>query len=116
VPRSRIPDLLARSEAIAADHEVTIGSFGHAGDGNLHPTLVVPRGDDGTVLQRALAAFDDLVLAALDLGGTITGEHGVGSIKAPFLEREIGAGNLAIQRRIKRALDPHDLLNPGRWL
>ena len=116
VPRSRIPDLLARSEAIAVAHEVTIGSFGHAGDGNLHPTLVVPREDDGTVLRRALEAFDALVLAALDLGGTITGEHGVGSIKAPFLEREIGAGNLAIQRRIKRALDPQGLLNPGRWL
>lgn len=116
VPRSRIPKLLARAEAIADDHEVTIGSFGHAGDGNLHPTLVVPRDDDGTVLDRALKAFDALVLAALDLGGTITGEHGVGSIKAPFLEREVGTANLALQRRIKRALDPHDLLNPGRWL
>lgn len=116
VPRSRIPELLARSEDIAAEHDVTIGSFGHAGDGNLHPTLVVPRGDDGTVLQRALAAFDDLVLAALDLGGTITGEHGVGSIKAPFLEREIGTANLALQRRIKHTLDPLGLLNPGRWL
>lgn len=116
VPRSRIPELLARAEAIAEDHEVTIGSFGHAGDGNLHPTLVVPREDDGTVLHRALKAFDALVLAALDLGGTITGEHGVGSIKAPFLEREVGTANLALQRRIKRALDPHDLLNPGRWL
>ncbi len=116
VPRSRIPELLARAEAIAERRDVTIGSFGHAGDGNMHPTLVVPREDDGTVLRRALAAFDELVLAALDLGGTITGEHGVGSIKAPFLEREIGAGNLEVQRRIKRALDPHGLLNPGRWL
>jgi glycolate oxidase len=116
VPRSRIPELLGRSEAIAEHHRVTIGSFGHAGDGNLHPTLVVPRDDDGTVLRRALSAFDELVVAALDLGGTITGEHGVGSIKAPFLEREIGADNLAVQRRIKRELDPLGLLNPGRWL
>jgi glycolate oxidase len=116
VPRSQIPALLAKTEEIAERRDVTIGSFGHAGDGNMHPTLVVPRDDDGIVLKRALAAFDDLVIAALDLGGTITGEHGVGSIKAPFLEREIGAGNLAVQRRIKRALDPHALLNPGRWL
>jgi len=116
VPRSRIPALLARSEDIATEHDVTIGSFGHAGDGNLHPTLVVPHGDDGTVLTRALAAFDDLVVSALDLGGTITGEHGVGSIKAPFLEREVGTANLALQRRIKRTLDPLGLLNPGRWL
>ncbi len=116
VPRSRVPELLARAEDIAAQHEVTIGTFGHAGDGNLHPSLVVPREDDGTVLQRAMTAFDDLVLAALDLGGTITGEHGVGRVKAPFLEREIGADNLAVQRRIKRELDPLGLLNPGRWL
>lgn len=116
VPRSRVPELLARSEAIAEEHDVTIGTFGHAGDGNLHPTLVVPRGDDGTVRRRALAAFDALVLTALDLGGTITGEHGVGSAKAPFLEREIGSANLQLQRRIKRTLDPQGILNPGRWL
>lgn len=116
VPRSRVPDLLTRSEAIAEQHQVMIGTFGHAGDGNLHPTLVIPRGDDGEVLSRARQAFDDLVLAALDLGGTITGEHGVGSAKSAFLEREIGADNLALQRRIKKALDPQGILNPGRWL
>ncbi len=116
VPRSRVPELLGRAQDIAEQRDVTIGSFGHAGDGNLHPTLVVPRDDDGTVLHRALAAFDDLVLAALELGGTITGEHGVGTIKAPFLEQEVGTANLAVQRRIKRELDPLGLLNPGRWL
>jgi glycolate oxidase len=94
---------------------VTIGNFGHAGDGNFHPTIVLPRGDLDA-LERGKAAFDDLLVAALDLGGTITGEHGVGSVKQPFLEREIGATSLAVQRSIKHALDPQNLLNPGKWL
>ncbi|MTV24202.1 FAD-binding protein [Nitriliruptoraceae bacterium ZYF776] len=115
VPRSRIPELFARTEAISAARDVLIGTFGHAGDGNMHPTIVVPHGD-ADALVRGRAAFDDLLEAALDLGGTITGEHGVGSVKEPFLERELGAGNLDVQRRIKRALDPQGLLNPGKWL
>lgn len=115
VPRSAIADYFGRAADIAADRDVTIGNFGHAGDGNLHPTIVIPR-SDGDALDRARDAFDDLVVSALDLGGTITGEHGVGQIKAPFLEREIGADNLALQRRIKQTLDPQNLLNPGRWL
>lgn len=115
VPRSRIPALLERTERIAAAREVTIGTFGHAGDGNMHPTIVLPHGDEEAAV-RGRAAFDDLVLAALDLGGTITGEHGVGIVKQPFLEREVGAVSLAVQRRIKAALDPAGLLNPGKWL
>ncbi len=115
VPRSKIPALLGRTEAIAADRGVTIGTFGHAGDGNMHPTIVLPHGDEDA-LVRGKAAFDDLLLAALDLDGTIAGEHGVGLVKEPFLEREVGAANLAVQRRIKQALDPQGLLNPGKWL
>ena len=115
VPRSRIPALLERTEAISAARDVTIGTFGHAGDGNMHPTIVIPHGDEDALVRGKLA-FDDLLGAALDLGGTITGEHGIGVVKQPFLEREVGAGNLAVQRSIKRTLDPHDLLNPGKWL
>jgi glycolate oxidase len=115
VPRSRIPHLVERTEAIAAHRDVTIGNFGHAGDGNFHPTIVLPRGDEDA-LERGKAAFDDLLVAALDLGGTITGEHGIGSVKQPFLERELGATSIAVQRSIKRALDPQGLLNPGKWL
>jgi glycolate oxidase len=115
VPRSRIPHLVERTEAIAERRGVTIGTFGHAGDGNMHPTIVLPRGDHDAAV-RGKAAFDDILVAALELGGTVTGEHGIGVVKQPFLEREVGSANLAVQRSIKRALDPHDLLNPGKWL
>jgi glycolate oxidase len=115
VPRSRIPHLLDRIERAAARHDVEVCTFGHAGDGNMHPCLLVPHGDD-EARGRALEAFDAIVEAALDLGGTSTGEHGVGAVKAAFLAREVGARNLEVQRAIKRALDPLDLLNPGKWL
>ncbi len=115
VPRPKLPDLIARTEAIAERHQVTIGAFGHAGDGNLHPTIVLPRGDAEAAVRGQLA-FGEVVDAALELGGTITGEHGVGHAKAAWLEREVGTGNLAVQRAIKAALDPKGLLNPGRWL
>jgi glycolate oxidase len=115
VPRSRIPALLARIEEVADHHGAEVYTFGHAGDGNMHPVLLVPHGDDDA-RTRALAAFDGILEAALDLGGTITGEHGVGAAKAHLLAREIGTHNLAVQRAIKHALDPQDLLNPGRWL
>ena len=115
VPRSRIPALLDRIEQVASRHGAEVYTFGHAGDGNMHPVLLVPHGDE-EARTRALAAFDGILEAALDLGGTITGEHGVGSAKAHLLAREVGADNLAVQRAIKHALDPQDLLNPGRWL
>jgi glycolate oxidase len=115
VPRSRIPELIDRIERIAEHHDSEVFTFGHAGDGNMHPTLLARHGDRDA-RERAMLAFDDIVLAALDLGGTITGEHGVGSIKSHFLEREVGRGNLEVQRAIKRTLDPQGLLNPGRWL
>ena len=115
VPRSNIPALIERTERIAEKRGVTIGSFGHAGDGNMHPTIVLPHGD-AEAGAAARAAFDDLVVAALELDGTITGEHGVGFVKQPFLEREIGARNYDLQRAIKHTYDPDHLLNPGRWL
>ncbi|MEX1178543.1 MAG: FAD-linked oxidase C-terminal domain-containing protein [Nitriliruptor sp.] len=115
VPRSKIPHLVGRTEEIAAARDVTIGTFGHAGDGNMHPTIVLPRGDEDA-LVRGKAAFDDILEVALELGGTVTGEHGIGVVKQPFLEREVGSASLAVQRSIKRALDPQDLLNPGKWL
>jgi glycolate oxidase len=112
VPLHRIPDLLAGIERIATTCEVTIGTFGHAGDGNMHPTVVTPHGDTAAE-ARGARAFDEVVRLALDLGGTVTGEHGVGSLKLPYLERELGAGR-DLHRRIRDALDPNGLFNPGR--
>lgn len=115
VPRSRVPDMLRAIEAIAAKHEVRIGTFGHAGDGNLHPDLVLERGDPrGEAITKAVQA--DLYQAALDLGGTVTGEHGIGSARREWLEPQLGTAAVRVMRSIKTALDPQGLLNPGRVL
>ncbi|MDK3255527.1 FAD-binding oxidoreductase [Blastococcus capsensis] len=112
VPRSRIAQFLDGCDAIAAARALTIGVVGHAGDGNMHPTICFdPTDDDQRV--RAFAAFDDILELGLALGGTITGEHGVGVLKVDWLEREIGPVALDVHRSIKSALDPAGLLNPG---
>lgn len=113
VPRSRVPDLLRSIERVAADHDVTVGTFGHAGDGNLHPTFVWQR-DDTDAEERVQAACGDLYGAAIKLGGTVTGEHGIGETRKAYLEGQIGAGAVAVMRSIKAALDPLNILNPGR--
>ncbi|HUG85216.1 MAG TPA: FAD-linked oxidase C-terminal domain-containing protein, partial [Euzebya sp.] len=113
VTRSKVPALIAATERIAEQCGVDIFTYGHAGDGNMHPTLRWDHGDtDGKA--RAMTAFDDILAAALALGGTITGEHGVGLLKDAWLEREVGTASLDIQRAIKQALDPRGILNPGK--
>jgi len=108
-----VPDMLREIERIAAKHDVRIGTFGHAGDGNLHPDLVLERGDpNGAAITKAVQ--DDLYQAALDLGGTVTGEHGIGSARTAWLEPQRGADAVRVMRAIKTALDPQGLLNPGR--
>ena len=115
VPRSRVPDMLRAVEAIAARHDVRIGTFGHAGDGNLHPDLVLERGGpDNARITKAVQA--DLYQAALDLGGTVTGEHGIGSARVEWLEAQRGPDAIRVMRAIKTALDPQGLFNPGRVL
>lgn len=109
VPRSRVVDLIAAVEGIAADTGLTIGVFGHAGDGNLHPTLIFNEASRDV----ALKAFDRITEAALALGGTITGEHGVGRLKADWLARELDPVALELQRALRRTFDPEGLLNPG---
>jgi len=113
VPRARIADMVERIEEISARHEVVIATFGHAGDGNLHPTCVLDP-DDGDCCERMRAAFDEILDAAVLLGGTIIGEHGVGLAKLPYLERRLGADQVALLRRIKRAFDPDNILNPSK--
>ena len=114
-PRSRLPELLAAIERIAAAHDVPCGTFGHAGDGNLHPTFVWERGD-AAAADRAQAACEELYGAAIELGGTVTGEHGIGAVRRPFLEAQAGADAVAVMRAIKDALDPLGILNPGKVL
>ena len=92
-----------------------IANIAHAGDGNLHPLLIVPA-DDPAATSAAQAAFEDIIGDALDLGGTVTGEHGVGLLKRPGLTREVSPVVAAMQHAVKRALDPHDILNPGKAL
>jgi glycolate oxidase len=115
VPRSRVPDMLRAIEAIAKRHDVRIGTFGHAGDGNLHPDLVFERGDP-RAKEITAAVQHDLYEAALSMGGTVTGEHGIGIARRDWLERQRGADAVRHMRAIKAALDPLNILNPGRVL
>jgi glycolate oxidase len=107
--------MIVAIEAVAARHDVRIGTFGHAGDGNLHPTFVFERDDpDAEAVNEA--ARGDLYKAAIALGGTITGEHGVGVARRDYLELQRGADAIRVMRQIKDALDPQGILNPGRVL
>ncbi len=113
VPRSRVPDMLREIERIGAKHDVRIGTFGHAGDGNLHPDLVFDRGDPQAAAKTE-AVRADLYRAALSLGGTVTGEHGIGLARRDWLEVQRGPDSVRVMRAIKSALDPLGILNPGR--
>jgi glycolate oxidase len=115
VPRSRVPEMLIAIEEICRRHEVRVGTFGHAGDGNLHPNLVFER-DDPRAEEVTEAVRTEFYRKALDLGGTLTAEHGIGLARRDFLELQRGAGFVAVMRAIKTALDPLNILNPGRVL
>ena len=115
VPRSRLVDLLAGIGKIAADHGVHVSCPGHVGDGNMHPTVIFDRTDPDAV-ERAQRAFAAIMQLGLALGGTITGEHGVGVLKRDWLVTELGALNTRLHRAIKAAFDPMGILNPGKVL
>ncbi len=113
VPRSKLAAMVEKIESVAKKYDLTIGTFGHAGDGNLHPTaLIDARNQDE--LNRAEKAFEEIFEFALQQGGTITGEHGVGLAKKRFLEKWIDGGARIMMERLKRALDPNQVLNPGK--
>jgi glycolate oxidase len=116
VPRSRVPQLLRAIEGIAERNAIGIGTFGHAGDGNLHPTFLLDRDEGEAAVVRLDAARRELYEAAIALGGTVTGEHGIGEARRDWLVPQRGEEAVAVMRAIKRALDPRDLLNPGRML
>ena len=117
MPVARLTNLIARGQDIAARRGLRIVMAGHAGDGNLHPSIFFdPAAAPGDPASRAQAeaAFTEIVSAALEMGGTITGEHGVGTLKARWLEQELGSRELERQRRVKALFDPRGILNPGR--
>jgi glycolate oxidase len=121
VPRSQLANMLAAIEAIGARHSLSIPTIAHAGDGNLHPNFVFDRleagdatGDEHGVPLEIWAAAEEIFQTALGLGGTLTGEHGVGVLKRRWLLDEIGSESLELQRRIKAAFDPAGIMNPGK--
>jgi glycolate oxidase len=113
VPRGRLADMVEGVAAIAEKHGLTIGVCAHAGDGNTHPTVCFD-GRDEDEARRARASFDEIMALGLELGGTITGEHGVGVLKREWMARELGPVAMEMQRGIKRVFDPLGLLNPGK--
>ncbi|MFI9613724.1 FAD-binding oxidoreductase [Streptomyces sp. NPDC052023] len=113
VPRSRLGDLIEGVERIAEKFRLTIGVVAHAGDGNTHPTVCFDA-QDPDECARARESFDEIMALGLELGGTITGEHGVGVLKKEWLAREIGPVGVEMQRAVKQAFDPLGILNPGK--
>jgi glycolate oxidase len=113
VPRSAVPAMLEQVAKIGARHGVQIATIAHAGDGNLHPLIITPAGDDAA-RAAAQAAFDELLVEAIAVGGTVTGEHGVGLLKRDGMLRELDPGAVAMQTAVRQALDPKGIFNPGK--
>jgi glycolate oxidase len=105
--------MVARTAQLGEKHRIATCSFGHAGDGNLHTQVLF---DDDSELPQVEALLDDLFDVVLEIGGTITGEHGVGLSKKKYLPKELGPDLLALQQRLKDAFDPAGILNPGKFL
>lgn len=115
VPRSQIPAMLKAVNDIAAKYKVDVGTFGHAGDGNLHPTFLCDK-RDADEFHRVEEAVDEMFDVALKLNGTLSGEHGIGTAKAKWLEKETSRGTIEFSRRLRDALDPKHLLNPTKMV
>jgi glycolate oxidase len=113
VPRSRVPDIIRRIDAIHEKYSVPIVNFGHAGDGNIHVNIMIDKDVPGEA-ERAEMAVRELVAATLELGGSMSGEHGVGLSKAPYITMELTPQQIAIMKGVKQAFDPNNILNPGK--
>ena len=113
VPRSKIPAMIKALDEIAARHNVTIATFGHAGDGNLHPSILCDRRDKEE-FKRVEAAVDEIFDVALKLQGTLSGEHGIGMAKAKWMEKETNKATVDFSKNLRRALDPKYLFNAGK--
>jgi glycolate oxidase len=113
VPRSELAEMVEHIQQIAEKYRLKVGTFGHMGDGNLHPTFLTNE-KDADEMHRVELAMKEIFDRALALGGTITGEHGVGLAKKPFLPGAVGELNLEVMKQIKRSFDPKGILNPGK--
>jgi glycolate oxidase len=113
VPRSKVPDVIRTIEKIQQKYDIPIVNFGHAGDGNIHVNIMIDKEIPG-MEEKAQSAIRDVFQAALDLNGTMSGEHGVGLSKAPFIELELSPDQIAAMKAVKHALDPNNILNPGK--
>jgi glycolate oxidase len=113
VPRSAIPEVIQRLRTISTNHGLPIAIFGHAGDGNLHPNILFDKRQPDQ-WEKAEKMVGEVFAASLAVGGTLSGEHGVGVMKRPYLEDALGPLSIEIQRKIKHALDPLNILNPGK--
>lgn len=113
VPRSKIPAMVSAIEDLAKKYDLSIGTFGHAGDGNLHPTILTDRRDTAQ-WHKVEQCVSDLFNVALSMGGTLSGEHGIGIAKAGFMKNEVGQSSIDFSRAMKAAIDPKTILNPGK--
>lgn len=113
VPRSKVPELVAKIEEIGKRHDTFVANFGHAGDGNIHVNFVVDR-EDADAVARARECVSETFQLSVALGGTISGEHGIGYVKAPYLDYAIDRPTLEIMKGIKKVFDPNGILNPGK--
>jgi glycolate oxidase len=115
VPRAAVPEMLARIERTGVRHNTLVANIAHAGDGNLPPLIITPPGDEAA-RARAQSAFEDILDDAIALGGTVTGEHGVGLLKMRGMNKELRPAVLGMHHAVTAALDPHGVLNPGKVL
>jgi glycolate oxidase len=113
VPRSAVPSMIRQVRTIAAKYDLLIPVFGHAGDGNLHPNILCNRRDPEE-MQRVRDAAAEIFSAAIACGGTLSGEHGIGLLKKEFMEQDLGHDAVEAMKKIKLALDPNNILNPGK--
>lgn len=113
VPRSQIPNMMRRLHEIKEKYQLNLVVFGHAGDGNLHPNIITDKRDTEE-MHRVELAIAGIFEAAISLGGTLSGEHGIGILKAPYMEMELGSVGLEMMRKIKNAWDPNNIMNPGK--
>ena len=113
VPRSKIPAMIKAINEISKKYNIMIGTFGHAGDGNLHPTIITDERNKEE-MQRVEKVIDEIFKSALELNGTLTGEHGIGITKMKYLKDEFGEAGVGAMKKVKQALDPYNIFNPGK--